>query len=77
VVIRITTTQGTRRDWGRATGEASPGSASRPPAPCTTPTSPGTLHRDIQPANLLVDLQGIVWVTDFRLAKAMEQDEVS
>ncbi len=27
------------------------------------------LHRDVKPANLLLDLQGTVWVTDFGLAK--------
>jgi tetratricopeptide (TPR) repeat protein len=32
----------------------------------------GTLHRDIKPGNLLVDLQGVVWIGDFGLAKARE-----
>lgn len=29
----------------------------------------GTLHRDVKPANLLLDQHGTVWVTDFGLAK--------
>ncbi len=34
----------------------------------------GTLHRDIKPANLLLDHKQHVWVTDFGLAKALQQE---
>lgn len=32
----------------------------------------GILHRDVKPSNVLVDESGHVWVTDFGLAKAVE-----
>ena len=37
----------------------------------------GTLHRDVKPANLLIDARGVVWVADFGLAKPIEPDGLS
>jgi WD40 repeat protein len=40
--------------------------------------SQGVLHRDVKPANLMLDTQGTVWVTDFGLAKvAADEDHLT
>jgi serine/threonine protein kinase len=34
----------------------------------------GVIHRDIKPSNLMIDARGNVWITDFGLARRLEED---
>jgi len=37
----------------------------------------GIWHRDVKPANLILDTHGRVWITDFGLAKARESEDIT
>lgn len=37
----------------------------------------GTLHRDVKPANLILDNAGTLWIADFGLAKVTEFDDLT
>jgi eukaryotic-like serine/threonine-protein kinase len=37
----------------------------------------GVLHRDVKPANLILDDRGVVWVADFGLAKVADDSNVT
>lgn len=37
----------------------------------------GILHRDVKPSNLLLDLRANVWVADFGLAKAVDNEDLT
>lgn len=39
--------------------------------------SNGVLHRDVKPANLLLDRTGTIWMTDFGLAKLSDSDDLT
>ncbi|MBI3866320.1 MAG: protein kinase, partial [Planctomycetia bacterium] len=37
----------------------------------------GVIHRDIKPSNLILDSQGVLWITDFGLARRIDDPELT